>query len=120
MKMYIGPHQAADLRNTGRWDPNTMTADKAEAEASARIDTSTSEPANAPMRAPVDSEIIMPGGADPSSATHPHVDAAPQERHSVSAPLLSVSDIAARLNESAADVARELLGTPNAALSTNK
>jgi len=33
-KMYIGPHQAADLRNTGRWDPSTMTTDKAEADAS--------------------------------------------------------------------------------------
>src|SRR3954471_177694 len=119
-KMYIGPHQAADLRNTGRWDPDTMTTDKAAAESGKRVDTCISESTNAPMRAPVDSEIIMPGGADPSSATHPHVDAAPQERDSVSAPLLSVSDIAARLNESAADVARELLGTPNAALSTNK
>ena len=34
-RMYIGPHQAADLRNTGRWDPDTMTTE-AEAEARAR------------------------------------------------------------------------------------
>ena len=36
IKMYIGPHQAADLRANGRWDPETMTMDKEEAAAASR------------------------------------------------------------------------------------
>src|SRR5947209_9156658 len=85
-KMYIGPHQAADLRNTGRWNPNAMTTDKAEAEASNAVDNSTAEPAKAPMRAPVDSEIIVPAESKPCSATEalspklaPQLHAAPHD-----------------------------------------
>src|SRR5947208_2406065 len=57
-KMYIGPHQAADLRNTGRWDPNVMTTDKAEAESSK---------ANAPHRG---AAMCFPAST-PSAVTSP-------------------------------------------------
>src|SRR5712691_9085655 len=66
-KMYIGPHLAADLRANGRWNPETMTTDKAEAAAS----KSAMKPAidaalPPPMKPPLPNNIVVPPEANGS------------------------------------------------------
>jgi P4 family phage/plasmid primase-like protien len=147
IKMYVGPHQAADLRNKGLWDSDTMTADKAEVaiSANATIDAELSASNAGLMVPPVRSEIVVTppsashiagypqsaelqgksrfGDGVQAAAPHEHADEMPEEprkagvaRSERAAP--SISDVSERLNERVEELARELLGEPNAALST--
>lgn len=76
-KMYIGPHQAADLRPNGRWNPEMMTTDKTEGAVS-KVD-SMKPPINtvlppedsAPMKLPLPNNIVIKAA--------PHIESPPTQ-----------------------------------------
>src|SRR4051812_24462106 len=81
--MYIGPHHASDLKQNGLWNPETMTTDRAAAEASTLAAQSGSELAGAPMRALVNSEIVVPTSGGACNTSEPFSVEVPRQSNAV-------------------------------------
>jgi hypothetical protein len=108
-KMHVGPHQAADLRANGLWNPETMTTDNAEAAASrvASMQPPTSSlllpDHSAPMKPPVLSEIVID--------TSPHIGLPPTKPERP-VPMMVPVESAPRMDQNAQPIAgaADLLG----------
>src|SRR2546423_13082193 len=64
-KLFVGPHQASELRTNGLWDPEKMTTDRPEAAASTSasmkqpFDVGLTREGSAPMKPPLPNNIVV-------------------------------------------------------------